>query len=306
MRRINRLWAPSLLCALLMAVLAGATSARPNPAPLASAAKTLTVSASDCYPSNDDVDYFNAGKDIMGNAGTVTFICPAHFPEHGEHEVLGITMYAYDYRSGSGLQYKICASPTLTDPSSGGEDEMGEICSTGSSSTKVRSFTISGTALSPNSVDPEHGMYFWVEMGSHDRLKLYGFHLSYSTGPSIDIEKHTNGHDADEAPGALVLIGGAVEWEYKVTNSGYVNLTGITVTDDQGVAVDCGGKDALIPGESMTCTASGTAIAGQYSNVGTASGTGDGQEVSDEDPSHYWGTAGPILSTYLPLVMRNY
>ena len=88
-------------------------------------------------------------------------------------------MYAYDYLSGSGLQYKICASPTRTDPSSGGEHEMGEICSTGSSSTKVRSFTISGTDISPNSVDPEHGMYFWVEMGSDSKLKLYGFRISY-------------------------------------------------------------------------------------------------------------------------------
>jgi hypothetical protein len=265
----------------------------------------LTVAAADCYPVRDYIEYLNGGWWLEGSAGTVSFICPVHFPDGGTYVVQGITMYAYDDKSGSGDDDKICAEVNRTYPPAKTENHMGEVCSTGDNEDDPRSFSISGAQISPNQVDPTRGMHLWVTMGS-TRLRLYGFHISYDLAASIDIEKYTNGHDADTAPGALVLIGDTVEWKYKVTNSGSFNLTGITVTDDQGVTVHCGGKDALIPGESMTCTASGTAQGGQYANVGTATGTGDGHEVSDEDPSHYWGTAGPILSTYLPLVMRNY
>jgi hypothetical protein len=45
----------------------------------------------------------------------------------------------------------------------------------------------------------------------------------------------------------------------------------------------------------MTCTASGLVTSGQYSNVGTANGTGPAaQQVSDTDPSHYFGSAPDI------------
>jgi hypothetical protein len=46
----------------------------------------------------------------------------------------------------------------------------------------------------------------------------------------------------------------------------------------------------LEPGASTTCTASGTAAAGQYANIGTATGTPpEGPNVTDTDPSHYFG-----------------
>ena len=45
----------------------------------------------------------------------------------------------------------------------------------------------------------------------------------------------------------------------------------------------------------MTCTATGTAVAGQYANIGTATGTPPaGQPPSDTDPSHYFGSAPGI------------
>jgi hypothetical protein len=48
---------------------------------------------------------------------------------------------------------------------------------------------------------------------------------------------------------------------------------------------------SLLPGEAnqVTCTATGTAAAGQYANVGTASSQYGGQDVEDTDPSHYLG-----------------
>ncbi|MCP3934441.1 MAG: hypothetical protein GY708_03615, partial [Actinomycetia bacterium] len=107
--------------------------------------------------------------------------------------------------------------------------------------------------------------------------------------PSIDIEKATNGEDADTETGPEILVGEEVAWAYEVTNTGKVDLTDVSVTDDQGVTVTCP-LDTLAVDESMTCTASGTAVEGQYSNVGSAVGFDpDGTEVSDEDPSHYIG-----------------
>jgi len=50
----------------------------------------------------------------------------------------------------------------------------------------------------------------------------------------------------------------------------------------------------LSPGESMTCTTVGTAVAGQYENVGTVTAYAPcGERVEDDDVSHYHGeTAG--------------
>ncbi len=124
--------------------------------------------------------------------------------------------------------------------------------------------------------------------------------------PGIDIEKLTEGEDADDPPGPIIVVGGGecltgdcppppveVTWTYVVTNTGEEPLTGVTVVDDQGVEVVCP-TDSLEVGESMTCTATGIAQLGQYANVGTASGTApDGRVVSDSDPSHYLGVAEP-------------
>ena len=107
----------------------------------------------------------------------------------------------------------------------------------------------------------------------------------------IDIEKATNGDDADSAPGPDVVVGGAIDWTYVVTNTGDVSLASISVTDDQLGPITCPG-DTLAMGASMTCTANGTATAGQYVNTGTGTATGtaaDGEVASDTDESHYLG-----------------
>ncbi len=116
----------------------------------------------------------------------------------------------------------------------------------------------------------------------------------FGSEPSIDIEKATNGEDADTAPGPYIKVGDAVSWTYVVTNTGNVALTDVAVTDDQGVVVSCP-QTTLAVGESMTCTASGIAVAGQYANIGTVSGTPPvGAAVTDSDPSHYYGLAAGI------------
>lgn len=109
-------------------------------------------------------------------------------------------------------------------------------------------------------------------------------------GPSVRLEKSTNGEDADSAPGPSILVGSAVTWRYVVTNTGTITLTGIVVVDDiLGVAVNCNGQTTLSAGLSMTCTASGIATLGQYRNVGKVTATSASGSVDDSDPSHYLG-----------------
>ncbi|WP_369799647.1 hypothetical protein [Methanosarcina sp. MTP4] len=117
-----------------------------------------------------------------------------------------------------------------------------------------------------------------------------------AAAPEIDIEKSTNGEDADAPPGLSYVVGAPIEWTYVVTNTGDVTLTNIVVTDDQGVTVSCP-TDTLDPGESITCTATGTAMVGQYANNGTATGYYDGMTATDTDPSHYFGIDAPGVGT---------
>ena len=91
---------------------------------------------------------------------------------------------------------------------------------------------------------------------------------------SIDIEKATNGNDADSAPGPTIEIGSAVQWTYTIRNTGNLILSDVSVTDDQGVTVTCPPEASeLTPNEVQVCTASGTASNGQYANLGSVSGT---------------------------------
>jgi hypothetical protein len=128
------------------------------------------------------------------------------------------------------------------------------------------------------------GHYGDVEVSDSDPSHYLGV---IPPAPAIDIEKATNGEDADEPTGPEILVGDPVEWEYVVTNTGDVDLTDVTVTDDQLGAI-CG-VSFLAVGDSFTCTVSGVAEAGQYANLGTVVGHYGDVEVSDSDPSHYFG-----------------
>jgi hypothetical protein len=110
-----------------------------------------------------------------------------------------------------------------------------------------------------------------------------------NTGPAIDLEKATNGHDADEAPGPEIFVGEQVTWTYVITNTGQSALTHISLKDRPLGEIDCPSHN-LTPGESMTCKARGVAVEGQYHNVGIVVGnTPDSRQVTDEDHSHYLG-----------------
>ncbi len=138
--------------------------------------------------------------------------------------------------------------------------------------------------------------------------------LRFRQAPAIDVEKLTNGNQADgrtDADIPAVAPGDPVSWSYRVTNTGDLPLSNVSVTDDQGVAVSCP-KTTLAVGESMTCTGSGVAadLAGStirgtcaglsdrplYENLGRATGrTPAGTTVEDTDPSHYCNPPRPAI-----------
>ena len=103
--------------------------------------------------------------------------------------------------------------------------------------------------------------------------------------------------------GPSIPMGDPVYWQYVITNtSNGVSLTGITLKDNNGTPgntaddfnVTCP-QLTLAAGTSMTCTASGTAIAGTYSNIGTATGyPPNNVAVTANDPSSYNGTFGTL------------
>lgn len=134
--------------------------------------------------------------------------------------------------------------------------------------------------------------------------------ITYTYGkPAIQIEKSTNGEDADEPTGPRIGVGEPVLWEYVVTNIGDMTLINVVVTDDQGVTVSCP-KATLAPAEVMTCTASGVAVVGQYANTGTVvgqpidlSGSPRGATVVDSDKSHYYGDGDFCPVDVLPEVI---
>jgi hypothetical protein len=109
------------------------------------------------------------------------------------------------------------------------------------------------------------------------------------TGPAVKIKKSTNGEDADNAPGPSIVVLSAVTWRYIVTNTGTIGLTGIVVVDDKGVFVNCAGMTTLAAGQMMTCTGTGVATLGQYSNIGKVTANSASGAVDDSDPSHYLG-----------------
>ncbi len=119
----------------------------------------------------------------------------------------------------------------------------------------------------------------------------------------IHLEKSTNGpgqtpEDADEPTGPQIQAGDTVNWTYVFTNTGTITLTNLSLSDDQIGTIGPSGASncpsngsTLAPGESITCTATGVAQAGQYANIGAVVGQVELglATVTDTDPSHYFG-----------------
>ncbi|NCV83874.1 MAG: hypothetical protein EBW41_04160, partial [Actinobacteria bacterium] len=111
----------------------------------------------------------------------------------------------------------------------------------------------------------------------------------YGIEAKISIQKTTNGQD-----GGTIIYLTPIEWQYLVTNTGNVTLSNIVVVDDKGLTVVCP-FTSLAQGEAMTCTASGLAGIGNYSNIGSVTASYGSLLASANDTSSYFG-ANPVLT----------
>lgn len=120
------------------------------------------------------------------------------------------------------------------------------------------------------------------------------------TGPAIDIEKATNGQDADSPPGPSIPVTAPVTWTYVVTNPGDVPLSNVVVGDNvipdsmiQFVGGDTNNDGFLDPAETWTYQASSISFWEIHipivGNTGTVTAEYQGQQVSDSDDSHFAG-----------------
>jgi hypothetical protein len=157
----------------------------------------------------------------------------------------------------------------------------------------------------------------FLSSGREDMALALGIVLAPVALPQIDIQKSTNGQDADTPTGPLVPVGSEVTWTYTVTNLGNVPLQPVVVLDDNGTPGDTtddfsptlvGGdtdNDGLLDlNETWTYQAMRTAQAGQYAAIATAIGTPvdsnngpipDASPVADTDPSHHFGYRGQLV-----------
>ncbi|MEJ8827202.1 hypothetical protein WKW80_35340, partial [Variovorax humicola] len=129
--------------------------------------------------------------------------------------------------------------------------------------------------------------------------------------PALNIDKVTV-YGAQSGDGLNNVIAGTpIKWQYTVTNTGNVSLSNVGVKDNAGTAGttaddfnatyisgDANNDGKLNLNETWIFEKTGTAVAGSYSNIGTASGT-NGTTVTDTDPSSYFGTSplGQITPT---------
>ncbi|MDO8391392.1 MAG: SdrD B-like domain-containing protein [Actinomycetota bacterium] len=136
--------------------------------------------------------------------------------------------------------------------------------------------------------------------------------------PAITLKKYVNTNDAQTAPGVYIERDAPVTWTYDIVNTGNTYLKTVTLTDLVNTAnapdpvPSCdwpASSDPATPagvlsrGETVSCTASSTAIMGQYTNTATVVGTptlddgvtaitgktGVPSTVTATDPANYFG-----------------
>jgi len=158
-------------------------------------------------------------------------------------------------------------------------------------------------------------------LGETGRVKNTGFVTALGETVTVEaetplnvlaLEKATNGFDADNPPGPILIPGDPVTWTYAVSVTGQVTVANVVVTDSVSgvtpvyVSGDSNGNSLLEPGEQWLFQAVGVAVEGQYANLGMATGvTTLGDSVQASDPSHYFGQGEfflyfPIIFSYTP------
>lgn len=120
----------------------------------------------------------------------------------------------------------------------------------------------------------------------------------YAGAVGLTVVKETNEERVTNAPGLELLPEADVRWTYTVTNTGELPLSDVTVTDTTslGERVFADAIPTLNPGEAVSLSASGTAVAGQYQNTVTAAALNpvDGLPVTAADTSWYFGVVSGV------------
>lgn len=125
----------------------------------------------------------------------------------------------------------------------------------------------------------------------------------FGAAPGINVIAAVESQDANSPPGPVVTPGSPVNFTYIVTNTGNMTLSNVVVSDDNGtpgnaaddfnpiyLAGDTNSDNQLQQGETWVFFAARTAIAGQYTGIGTASGQDSiAQIATDSDATNYLG-----------------
>jgi len=169
---MRRLWVP-VLAALLVAALVGPAGGVVTAAEPRLITRTITIPAGAFSAASDNSDFINYGSELETESGGGNFVAPLFF-EAPKVTIKKITLYAYD-NGGS----DVCLILYRTTPTSGGQQIMGEACSTGASTTLPGEFTM--TTLNPRLITGGYGPYLMLNLpGPSASYAFYGVKITYT------------------------------------------------------------------------------------------------------------------------------
>jgi predicted outer membrane repeat protein len=258
---------------------------------------------------------FTAGVVASDCSGPVTV---TQTPPAGTTIGLGVTIVTFHVRDAAGNESTCTASftvtdnkpPHITDCAPNGSASAGPNCQAAvpdftaavvagdcSGPVAITQNPVAGTLLGPGT----HTITLTVEDVAGNSTTCTTSFTVIGQNAAIQIVTLTEGTDNDIGPGPHIEAYMGVTWTYLVRNPGCEPLENIIVTDSvadvtpsfQGGDSNLNGR--LDPGETWIYNATGTAVYGQYENVGTATGTGitTHTPVTNSNPDHYFGDATP-------------
>jgi hypothetical protein len=126
--------------------------------------------------------------------------------------------------------------------------------------------------------------------------------------PGIDIVKWisddgVNWQQTDEPADLIVTEGDSISYKYGITNTGEVGDPALEYTLSDSDFVDPIGSGDLDPGETVSYTATGTAVLGEHENTATVDAsymdeiTSELITLSAEDVAYYYGIVSPDTIT---------
>ena len=120
--------------------------------------------------------------------------------------------------------------------------------------------------------------------------------------PGIDIVKSISDdgvtwEQTDEPADLIVTEGDSIYYKYDITNTGETGDPTLTYDLTDSDFVDLIGSGELGPGETVTYTATGTAVLGEHENTATVDASYELITLSAEDVAYYYGIISPETMT---------